>query len=207
VRACRRGNRHTGLYVATQRLTRRNHDDHNKKTQGAQQVTASKNYPRPRRPTIIFNNKRHTGLGTVRTQKEESMVVGLLFLHRKAGRLILVLCSGEREGQIGSWPTAQAETSNPLRCVARVETLPLKGPRLLIRHWILDAEKHTDNILRLLKVSTSLPTQADHTNAIPPSTTKSGTIMTSTGDASQEDSNIDQPLLRPEDINQDQLLH
>jgi hypothetical protein len=32
-----------------------------------------------------------------------------------------------------------------VRCVARVETLPLKGPRLLIRHWILYAEKpHTD---------------------------------------------------------------
>ena len=31
--------------------------------------------------------------------------------------------------------------------------------------------------------------------------------MTSTGDARQEDSNIDQPLLRPEDNNQDQLLH
>jgi hypothetical protein len=36
--------------------------------------------------------------------------------------------------QISSWPTTQAETSNPLRHVARVETLPLKGPRLLIRH-------------------------------------------------------------------------
>ena len=63
-------------------------------------------------------------------------MVDLLFLHRKAGRLILVLFSWEREGQIGSWPTAQAETSNPLKCVARVETLPLKGPRLLIRNWI-----------------------------------------------------------------------
>jgi hypothetical protein len=30
--------------------------------------------------------------------------------HRKAGRLILVLCSGERECQISSWLTAQART-------------------------------------------------------------------------------------------------
>jgi hypothetical protein len=96
-------------------------------------------HPKPRRPQYL-QQSRHSGLGTVRTQKVESMVVGLLFLHRKAGCLILVLCSGERGGQIGSWPTAQAETSNPLRCVARVETLPLKGPRLLIWHWILDAE-------------------------------------------------------------------
>jgi hypothetical protein len=90
------------------------------------------------------------------------MGLELLFLHRKAGHLILVLCSGEREGQIGSWPTAQAETSKPLRCVARVETLPLKGPRLLIRHWILDAEKHTDIYTKAyLEVSRSLPTQTE----------------------------------------------
>ena len=75
---------------------------------------------------------------------------------------MLVLCSGEREVPIGSWPTTQAETSNSLRCVTRVETLPLKGPRLLIRHWILDVEKHTDNIPRLLTVSTSLSTQTYH---------------------------------------------
>jgi hypothetical protein len=42
-------------------------------------------------------------------------------------------------------------------------------------------------------------------NTIPPGTTKSGTVMTSTGDASQEDS-IDQPPLGPDDINQDQLF-
>jgi hypothetical protein len=35
-----------------------------------------------------------------------------------------------------------------VRCVARVETLPLKGPRLLIRHWILYTEKsHTQTYL------------------------------------------------------------
>jgi hypothetical protein len=35
-----------------------------------------------------------------------------------------------------------------VRCVARVETLPLKGPRLLIRHWILYTEKsHTQTCL------------------------------------------------------------
>jgi hypothetical protein len=131
----------------------------------------------------------------------------LLFLHRKAGHLILVLYSGERGGQISSWPTAQAETSNPLRCVARVETLPLKGPRLLIRHWILDAGKHTEiNIKATDGVYIPPNTRRPH-NAIPPCTTKSGTTMTSTGDASKEDSNIDQPLLRPKDINQGQLLH
>ena len=90
------------------------------------------------------------------------MGLELLFLHRKAGRLILVLCSREREGQIGSWPTAQAETSKPLRCVARVETLPLKGPRLLIWNWILDAEKHTDIYTKSYQeVSRSLPTQEE----------------------------------------------
>jgi hypothetical protein len=72
------------------------------------------------------------------------MVVGLLFLHRKAGRLILVLCSGERGGQIGSWPTAQAETSNPQVC-RKSGNPAFKGPETL--DTALDSlheKSHTD---------------------------------------------------------------
>ena len=49
----------------------------------------------------------------------------------KAGRLILVLCSGEREGQIGSWPTAQAETSNIHQVCRKSGNPSFKGPETL----------------------------------------------------------------------------
>jgi hypothetical protein len=160
---CGRGNRHTGLYVATRRLTRRNHDNHSKRTQGTQQELQALTTNDIRRTTRTISRKPHKVLRTVQSRMGESIVAEFTIAAQKSRAFNLSPLLGEREGQIGSWPTAQAETSKPLRCVARVETLPLKGPRLLIRHWILDAKEHTDNILRLLKVSTSLPTQADHT--------------------------------------------
>jgi hypothetical protein len=47
-----------------------------------------------------------------------------------------------------------------VRCVARVETLPLKGPRLLIRHWILYTEKsHTQTCLLRLPGGCLHPTR------------------------------------------------
>ena len=62
---------------------------------------------------------------------EVSIVVDLLFLHRKARRLILVLCSGEKECQIGSWPTAQEETSNLCQVCRKSGNPTFKGPETL----------------------------------------------------------------------------
>ena len=52
-------------------------------------------------------------------------------MHRKVGRLILFIYSGEREGQIGSWPTAQAETSNLCQVCRKSGNPAFKGPETL----------------------------------------------------------------------------
>jgi hypothetical protein len=59
-----------------------------KKTEGTQRVTAT--IYDHRHKAHNTNIKTYWGC-TVRTQREESMVLGLLFLHRKAGRLVLCL--------------------------------------------------------------------------------------------------------------------
>jgi hypothetical protein len=79
-------------------------------------------------------------------------------------------------------------------------TVPLNSPRLLIRHWIPSTGLHTDIHTKRKEESISRPTQTDYAVQ----TTKYYQIKdntTSTGNASQEDSN-DRPLLSPEDINQ-----
>ena len=87
VRACG-SNKHTWLYVANRQPTRRNHEVQHKRNEGIQRVTAT--IYNPKHKAHNTNIKTYWGC-TVRTQREESMVLGLLFLHRKEGRLVLCL--------------------------------------------------------------------------------------------------------------------
>ena len=80
-------------------------------------------------PTQTFNDI--LGYAQYEHKRNNPQQQILLFLHRKAGRLILVPCSREREGQIGSWPTAQAETSNLRQVCHKSGNHAFKGPETL----------------------------------------------------------------------------
>jgi hypothetical protein len=80
-----------------------------------------------------------------------------------------------------------------LRVCRKSGTVPLNSPRLLIRHWIPSTGLHTDKILSykrsLYPARHEQPTQYKTTKYY-----KIRDNMTSTGDASQEDSNRPHPL-------------